>query len=328
MCVFRDDQLIPMIPGERPEAVVASLGAPRDYNHDLVNLPAMWKHTKGAGVRVAVLDTGMPRHRDISVTGSRSFIAGYLEDRNGHSTGVGAIIAGKCPPGFMGITGIAPECEDYYGAVLNESGAGSLGSVAAGILWAVEEIGADVINLSLGTPNAYGCDQKIADACRYAYEKGVTVVAAAGNDASDVNWPAALETVIAVAAVDKNLKTASFSARGPEVEFAAGGVNVMTAYLDNGYASMSGTSFSAPVISGMAALIISEYRSRGVKLAPDEVRNCLKDISYDIGDPGRDDCTGWGIPVFTKDTSSGTGKPGKPKRGTWFERLLGKLKWW
>lgn len=321
MCGFRDDAVIPMIPDERPESVAASLGYIQDYNHDLVNIPAMWKHTKGKGVKVVILDTGMPQHKDISVTGSYSFIPGYLQDKNGHATAVGGIIAAKRPVGKLGLTGIAPEAEDYYGAVLNSSGAGALSAVAKGIRWAVDEVGADVVNLSLGTPNMQGCEKGLREACAYAYEKGVVLVAAAGNDASDVNWPAALETVIAVAAVDRDLKTASFSARGPEVEFAAGGVSVTTTYLNGGYASMSGTSFSAPVISGIAALIISESKAQGEKLTPEQVRQKLKEISYDIGGDGKDNLTGWGIPVFTK-----SGK--KPSSGTWLGRLLRSLKFW
>ena len=327
MCSFKEDELIPMIPVERPEMVAASLSSMKDYNHDLANVPDMWRHTKGAGVKVVVLDTGMPRHRDLSITGAHSFISGYLEDQNGHATAVGGVIAGK-GLAKTGVMGIAPDADVYYGAVLNESGAGSLISVADGIRWAVDEVHADIVNLSLGTPHAYGCDPRVKKACEYAYEKGAVIVAAAGNDASDVNWPAALETVIAVAAVDKNLRTAEFSARGPEVEFAAGGVNVVTTYRDNGYASLSGTSFSAPVISGIAALIVSEHRSRGIKMSPDDVRRHLKDISYDIGDEGRDDQTGWGIPVFTKETANATGRPGRPKFGNWFMRLLRKLRWW
>lgn len=322
-----DNDIIPMIPDENLESVAVSLGCIQDYNHDLSNVPSMWKLSKGAGVKVAILDTGMPMHKDITVTGSKSFIPEYLIDENGHSTGVGSIIAGVCQNN-IGIIGVAPEVDDYYGAVLNASGSGSLAAIADGVRWAVDEVGADVINMSLGTPHSFKCNQKLKKACQYAYDAGVTIVAAAGNDASEVNWPAALDTVIAVAAVDRKLKAADFSSRGPEVEFAAGGVNVMTAYKNNEYASHSGTSFSAPVISGIVSLIIAEHKLRGIKLTPEQVRQELKAIAYDIGEVGRDTQTGWGVPVFTKDTSTATGKPGKPVIRSWLSRLFQSLKWW
>ena len=327
MCGFRDDEFIPMIPDTAPEYTVSLLGQVQDYNHDLTNVPVMWRRTKGRGAKVVVLDTGMPKHRDVTVTGAKSFIPGYLEDGNGHGTGAGSLIAGVGSNG-MGILGVAPECDDYYGAVLNASGAGPLRAVADGIRWAVDEVGADVVNLSLGTPAAYGCDPGLQKACEYAYDNGVTLVAAAGNDGGKVNWPAALPQVIAVAAVDRRLRKADFSSYGPEVEFSAGGVEVMMAYRNNGYASMSGTSFSAPVISGICALIVTEHRSWGVKLSPEEVRAHLKSIAYDIGPEGGDDFTGWGIPVFTRDTESATGRPGKPKVLSWFGRIIESLKWW
>lgn len=321
MCKVQPDELIPMIPDNRPEYVVGVLGKVEDYNVNLTNVPAMWQHTKGAGVRVAILDTGMPCHKDITVTGAQSFVRGYMVDTNGHSTACGSVIAGT-GNGGMGIVGIAPECEDYYGAVLNESGAGSFRAIAEGIRWAVDEIKADVINMSLGAPAAYGPDEGVAEACRYAYEKGVVVVAAAGNDGKGVNYPAALDTVIAVAAVDRKLRRAEFSSYGPQVEFAAGGVDVLMAYKNGGYASMSGTSFSAPVVSGICALIISKYRKDGKTLSPDEVRAHLKSISYDLGPEGRDDFTGWGIPVFTQDTESALGRPGKPRIVGWIRRFF------
>jgi len=318
--------IVPMLPGdERPEMTQASLRRPRDYNNDLINVPAMWARTKGAGARVVVLDTGMPLHGDLSVMGARSFVEGYLEDAQGHATAVGSVLAGTGGKQGKGVTGVAPEADVWYGAVLNGSGAGSMSAVADGIKWAVDEVGADVVNLSLGVANAFGCDPSVEDACAYARECGTLLVAAAGNDASAVNWPAALDTVAAVAAVDRGLRPASFSARGPEVEFAAGGVSVVTAYKGGGYAVLSGTSFSAPVVSGIAALIVADMKSRGEEPSPDSVLDAIRGISVDVWDAGRDDRTGWGIPVFTK--SGNVLKPAKPgllgRIGNWLWRVIG-----
>ena len=292
------DESIRLLPeNEEPSLVVSALGRPVNYNEDLVNVKDAWKVSRGGGVKVVVLDTGVPRHRDISVAGWKSFVRGYDFDLAGHGTGVGSVIAGTGRSG-AGITGIAPDCEDWYGVVMNEFGVGTIGAIADGIRWAVDEVGADIVNMSLGIPGKVGCDSRLVSACEYAYSRGVTLVAAAGNDAAEVNCPALLDTVIAVGAVDRKLRHADFSSYGPEVEFAAGGVDVTIAYNGNGYATMSGTSFSAPVISGIAALIVSKHRAAGEEMSPESVREHLTRLSKDIGDEGRDDYTGYGIPVF------------------------------
>lgn len=300
---LRNDDEIPMIPPTIPDIRVGILSEIQDYNHDLMNIPAAWRLTLGSGVKVAVLDTGMPRHNDLSVEGSRSFIPGYLEDMNGHGTGSGGVIAAIASNG-MGVKGIAPDVLDYYGAVLNKSGTGTIKSIIDGIYWAADEVHADVVNLSLGIPGEYECDPELEKACDYAYGKGCLLVASSGNSGTEVNYPAKYESVVAVAAVDANNKIASFSSRGPEVEFAAGGVNVYTCYLKNGYASMSGTSFSAPAVAGVACLIKSIFRGKGIELSPSEIRDRMKKIAYDVGPAGRDELYGHGIPVFTKDASN------------------------
>lgn len=329
-CPFRrrlgNDEEIPMIPPTMPEIKVGILSEIQDYNHDLMNIPSAWRLTMGAGVRVAVLDTGMPRHSDISVVGSVSFINGYLEDTNGHATGSGGVIAATANNG-MGIRGVAPEVEDYYGAVLGRSGTGTVKSIIDGIYWAADEVHADVINLSLGIPGEYECDPELEKACDYAYSKGSLLVASSGNSGTAVNYPAKFESVVAVAAVDANNKIASFSSRGPEVEFAAGGVDVYTCYLKNGYASMSGTSFSAPAISGLACLIKAIFRARGVELSPGEIRDRMKKIAYDVGPFGRDPLYGNGIPVFTKDASNlfEAGEAAVPGHQSFWRRLWNRI---
>ena len=298
-----NDEQIPMIPPTVPDVRVGILSEIQDYNHDLANVPEAWKATMGAGVKVAVLDTGMPRHNDMSVDGSKSFVPGYLEDLNGHGTGSGSIIAATANNG-MGIRGIAPEVSDSYGALMGATGTGSVRAIIDGIYWAADELKADVVNMSLGIPGEYECDPELERACDYARSKGCLLVAAAGNSGTAVNQPARYDSVVAVSAVDRNKRIASFSSRGPEVEFAAGGVDVYMCFRNNGYASMSGTSFSAPVISGIACLVKAIFRAKGMELSPDEIRDRMRKIAYDVGPSGRDDLYGYGIPVFTKSASN------------------------
>lgn len=316
------NELLPMIPSLVPAYRVQTLSEITDYNHDLMNIPDAWRKTHGEGVKVVVLDTGIPDHKDLTVKDGTSFIAGYDKDKAGHASFVGGIIAATAGNGF-GVKGIAPECDDYYGAVLDKYGSGSTRVLIEGIYWATDAIHAKIINLSLGIPAHYYVDPALEEACNYAYEKGTTIFASAGNDSGEVNYPARYDSVIAVAAVDRKQKLADFSSRGPEVEFAAGGVDVFSTYLNNGYASMSGTSFSCPAVAAVGALIQSQhYKTKTTYLSPEELRQELKKIAYDVGPVGKDDEFGYGIPVFTKDTK----EPRKPKTQSFWRWLWNKIK--
>ena len=235
-----DDQTkFPCIPPTKPEYFVQVLSEVEDYNLKLMNIPEMWKRTKGKGVRVAVLDTGTPTHDDVPVKGKFSAVPNYLYDENGHGTAVSSMIGAIAGNG-MGIAGIAPECELYTCAVLDKNGTGSSEWIAAGIRWAVDVAQAHIINMSLGMPG-YPISQRIKDACQYAYGKGVTLIAASGNEHGAICQPGIYDTVISVGAVDKDKKPADFSNMGEQLDFVAGGVSCYMAYLHNGYAKQSGT---------------------------------------------------------------------------------------
>ena len=318
---------IPMIPKTSPLVRVGILSEIKDYNHDLLNIPDMWRVTKGDLVKLCILDTGLPDHCDIDPEGGAGFINGssYVKDENGHSTFCGGILSAKTNNG-MGVSGVCPNVLDYYGAVLDKYGSGSVDAIIKGIYWAVDEVGADVISMSLGIPHQFKPGKELEDACNYAYNQGCTLFASAGNDSREVNWPAAYDSVIAVAAVDRNMKLAKFSSRGPEVEFAAGGVDVFSTYKNNSYATMSGTSFSCPAVAGVGCLIASKFKAKGFRLTPDEIRSRIKKIAYDVGPEGKDDMFGYGIPVFTKDCD--LEEAGTPKNTSWLSRLFRHLKIW
>ncbi len=316
------NELLPMVPSIVPAFKVQTLSEVTDYNHDLMNIPAAWRNSRGEGVKVAILDTGTPTHRDITVADSTSFVPGYGLDLAGHSTFCGGIIAATAGNG-IGIKGIAPDCQDYYGAVLDKYGSGSTRYLIEGIYWATDVVKAQIINMSLGIPANYYVDPALEKACEYAYSKGVSLFAAAGNDSGEVNFPARFDTVIAVAAVDRKQKLADFSSRGPEVEFAAGGVDVFSTFLNNTYASMSGTSFSCPAVAAVGALIQSDFKKRtGLFLKPADLRDELRQIAYDVGPEGRDEEFGWGIPVFRKDPRVAA----KPKTQSFWKWLWNKIK--
>lgn len=294
------DTMIPMIPPTKAKITVSILAETTDYNHRLMNIPKIWQSTMGQGIKVVILDTGLPKHVDLSPCGSKSFIDGYLEDKNGHATHCGGILA-AIANNNMGVRGIAPEVEDYYGAVLDGDGSGSIASIIAGIKWAVDEVGADIISMSLGIAAGAPHIKELEQACQYAADKGCAVFAAAGNEYGAVGQPAIYDCVYAVAAVNSKQQVADFSNKGKQVDFACGGVDVFSTYLNNTYAKLSGTSMATPALVGAAALILADARTGANprKLSPKELGDKLKKICFDLGPTGFDESTGYGIPLFT-----------------------------
>ena len=172
--------------------------------------------------------------------------------------------------------------------MLSDGGGGSSTWAHPGIVWAADH-GADVINLSLGGPGASGV---YAEAVADARSKGVTVVAAAGNDASsEPFWPAAEAGVIAVSAVDENREQAWFSNFGSYVDLAAPGVGIVSTDRAGGTSTKNGTSMAAPHVAGVAALVTATAPG----LTPDQVETALTAGATDLGAPGRDDVFGRGL---------------------------------
>ena len=233
---------------------------------------------------------------DFTVRDTHTYLANGIFMSNTHCGGVIAGISGN----NMGVAGIAPDVSDYYGAVLGHDGGGEIGNIVKGIMWAVDDVGAKIISMSLGIPAGYPNFEALEKACNYAREQGVLIIAAAGNEAGDVGQPACFDSVTAIAAVNNKKERAWFSNTGPEVDFAAGGVDVYSTYLNNGYAKLSGTSMACPAMSAMFALIIADEKNDHNRwLSPDEAVEKMKKISFDVGADGFDEQFGHGIPVFS-----------------------------
>ncbi len=206
-------------------------------------------------VTVAVIDTGVcMSHEDLQ---DRVLDNGYdfvdddddPDDVFGHGCSVAGIIAANIDNG-IGIAGFAPNASILPVRVLGPGGSGSMADVAAGIVYAADE-GADIVNLSLGSMVG---SQVTKDAVDYAVDNGVTVIASAGNSGGSApGYPARYENVVAVGAVDPNGARSSFSNKGGDIW--APGRDVHTTFLDNGYKALNGTSFSAPYVSAMAAVL-------------------------------------------------------------------------
>ncbi|HNW44126.1 MAG TPA: S8 family peptidase [Elusimicrobiales bacterium] len=220
-----------------------------------VNAAGAWNFTEGAGVKVAVIDTGVDfNHPDLKANykgGYNTIIttAAPLDD-HGHGTHVSGTIAAV--RNATGVVGVAPRASLYGVKVLDKNGSGSYSNVMAGIEWATLN-GMQVINMSLGGGGAMESMQKVIKA---AYDAGVTIVCAAGNDSGPVNYPAKYPESIAVSASDSYDKLASFSSKGPEIAVIAPGVDIYSTKKGGGYRTMSGTSMACPHVAGLAALAI------------------------------------------------------------------------
>lgn len=206
-------------------------------------------------VTVAVIDTGVcMHHEDLQ---GRVLDNGYdfvdndddPDDVFGHGCSVAGIISANINNG-IGIAGFAPNSAILPIRVLGPGGSGSMADVAAGIVYAADE-GADIINLSLGSSVG---SQVTKDAVEYALGKGLTVIASAGNSGGSLpGYPARYEGVVAVGAVDPDGARSSFSNRGGDIW--APGRDVHTIDLNDGYKALNGTSFSAPYVAAMAAIL-------------------------------------------------------------------------
>jgi len=293
---------------------------PLQWHYPKINLPAAWDVTTGAPVIVAVVDTGIRfDHQDLQgVT-----VQGYdFIDNDSNPTDPGCVTAPDDPShgthvagtiaaltnngvGVAGVTwGGASGVKIMPVRALDGCGHGTDVAAASGIIYAADN-GAKVINLSL---RFLASPQVVQDAVNYAYNRGVTLVAAAGNDNGPVGYPAAYPNVIAVAAIACDNTKASYSNFGPEISVAAPGGDtpdcdgdgspdwVLSTWWSpnlssgNYYGYEQGTSMAAPHVSGVAALLIS----RGI-VGPSAIRNRLQQTATDLGATGWDQYFGWGL---------------------------------
>ncbi|OAT72454.1 S8 family serine peptidase [Parageobacillus thermoglucosidasius] len=239
-------------------------------------------------VTVAVIDTGLDmKHPDLKAQLLPSYNAANPASpgvKDIHGTHVAGIIGATANNG-IGAHGINPNVKILPIDVFN----GSLGAsdyvIAQGILYAIEK-GAKVINMSLG---GYFSSPILEDAVKKAIDAGITVVAAAGNESTDMySIPASYEGVISVGATDSENHLANFSNYGPSVDIVAPGVDVYSTVYDPtkgaSFAELSGTSMAAPVVAGVASLILSKYPN----LKPYEVEAILEKTATDLGEKGYD----------------------------------------
>ncbi|MFF9278286.1 type VII secretion-associated serine protease mycosin [Streptomyces griseosporeus] len=276
-----------------------------------VNLDELWAQSTGKNVQVAVIDTGvdvknpqlkkavdaskgenlLPRKNAKGEDIDRGNNQGTT-DTVGHGTRVAGIIAAR-PLKGTGLVGLAPDATIIPVKQNDAEGNGTAGTLAQAIKHAVDK-GADVINISQDTAKAVAPEASLQQAVDYALDRKVVVVASAGNDGLGGNvkrtYPASYPGVLAVAASDRNNERASFSQAGDFVGVAAPGVDMISTVPGGGHCSDNGTSFSAPYVAGVAALLKSKYPGWTAQQVVAQIEQ-----TAERSIPGHDRNVGWGV---------------------------------
>ncbi len=243
----------------------------------------------GAGVKIAVLDTGIVANSGLPGLTRSIAITPFPEDINkthGHGTAVASLIAGNDPSA----PGVAPAAELISIRVGGESGKADSYALAAGILAAIDS-GAQIINISMGTSEN---NPLIAEAVAYAQERNVLIVAATGNsEGADALYPAAYPSVVSVGAVDARGQHLDFSNYGTYLSVTAPGYAINASWPGGRYTRISGTSASAPIVTGAIAATMSN--GSGVKMTASQAAQVIMNYADDAGIPGPDSEYGFGI---------------------------------
>ncbi|MEU2716585.1 type VII secretion-associated serine protease mycosin [Streptomyces sp. NPDC007205] len=276
-----------------------------------VNLDELWSQSKGKDVRVAVIDTGVDTtNPQLTHAVDASAGANYLPTKDnkgqkidvgkqdgttdtvGHGTRVAGIIAAR-PMKGTGFVGLAPEATIVPIKQNDAEGHGTAASLAKAIRHAIA-VKAQVINISQDTANALPPGDDLHNAINEALNHKIVVVASAGNDGLDGNvkptYPASYEGVLAVAASDRNNERAAFSQSGSWVGVAAPGVDMISTVPKGGHCSDNGTSFSAPYVAGVAALIKAKHPDWTAQEVVAQIEQTAE-RSID----GHDRLVGWGV---------------------------------
>ncbi|MEM1961586.1 MAG: S8 family serine peptidase [Sulfolobales archaeon] len=288
------------------------------WNVQMINATKVWAMSVQYGdsaygysvvVQLAIVDTGVDyTHQDLtgavvwcvaSLSGTlyRGSDLSQCADPNGHGTHVAGIAAARL--NNWGIAGVAPKVVLYAVRVFDSSGKGYASDIALGIIEAVKgpdgvvgtEDDADVVSMSFGGPSS----SVVYDAIRYAYTAGAVLVAASGNSGGSTPLcPACYPEVIAVGAVDRYYTVPSWSNRNPDV--VAPGSGVLSTWIGNKHVVASGTSMACPHVSAAVALAQAVRLASGrQKLAPAQMIDLVRSTAVDLGLPGYDQETGYGL---------------------------------
>ncbi len=223
-----------------------------------VQAPEVWETTEGAGIKVGILDTGIDgRHPDL-----RGMIKGGVNtadssspfiDENGHGTHVAGTVAAL--NNQIGVVGVAPKTELYALKCFSPDGTASLTDIAQAIDWAIDQK-IRILNMSFGSRES---SQVLHRAIKTALKHGIIMIASSGNSSESVDYPARHAEVLAVGAIGRNNKVASFSNYDSKLNYVQPGVDILSTWpVSPGYSTLSGTSMATPHLSGICALLLAQ----------------------------------------------------------------------
>lgn len=253
---------------KKPNASHAVSSLKKPINYSLNDFGFKNLTGDGLGIRICVIDTGVPNTSFIKTPASNSidFTNTSVLDTHGHATGVSGIMVARAS-GNM--TGLIPQSTILYAKAIRDSGNGDHGAVQASILYSiVQEV--DIILMSFGCEIAH---PSLKDAISKAYKNNICIIAAAGNDRSstkDADFPARLNDVLSVGLKDaKGKSTQHSSLDSPAIDIHID--SLYTTYLNDMFIKMGGSSIAAPIVASAAACIIQKQRSKNIIMTPAEI---------------------------------------------------------
>jgi len=244
-----------------------------------INAPQAWQYATGRNIKIGVIDTGIDFHHP-ALRGSILPGINLVDpsrppiDDNGHGTHIAGTIAASNPN--HGMIGVAPHSLIVPVKAFDENGSAYVSDIAYAIDWCVRNK-VNIINMSFGMRTK---SKSMLNAVNRAYQKGVVIVASSGNDSKrkSIDYPARFQNTIAVGATNEQRKIPPFSNRGIYIDIYAPGDRIVSAWLNNSYHEMNGTSMATSHVSGAIAILLELYP----KLRPNEIKYVLKRSSQPL----------------------------------------------
>jgi minor extracellular protease Epr len=260
------------------------------------DIPKLWNKNKGENISVMVCDTGIIDHEDLKENIDHDKAASFIDnedyiDHQGHGTCVAGVIAAK-DSGF-GTVGVAPHCKIIPVKSLSNKGFATNRSLEQSLEYATK-IKPDIVNMSLG--GQYEQGDIFHKFLKELELLNIPVICAMGNYGENYScFPADYPETIGVTSYRKDRNISNFSSRSHDADFALPGEDILTTNLNNQYSIVNGTSFAAPFLSGLVAIILSEAKKKNIVYTTKQIKELLIQTCKDYGPIGKDRLFGYGI---------------------------------